>query len=746
MQSRIQELVSQMTLEEKVSLTIGQDFWHTNGVERLGVPSITVHDGPSGLRKPLPRDEMGIAAVPATCFPSASALASSWDVSLAEAIGQAIADECQAMDVQVVLGPGVNIKRTPLGGRSFEYYSEDPVLAGEMGSAFVQGVQSRGVGTSLKHFACNNQEFERMTISAEIDARTLREIYLPAFERVVKKARPWTIMGAYNKINGTYACENPHLLRTILKKEWGYEGVLVSDWGAVNDKAKALAAGLDLEMPGRPGNHTEEIVQLVRSGQLAEAAIDEAAARMLELVFQAVEQHKANVTFDPQEHHALARKAAAESMVLLKNEHEMLPLTEAALSSVAIIGRFAQEPRYQGGGSAHVTATQVDTSYAELQRVLAGKGQIAYAEGYAEDGQMSEEMLQEAMAAAQAAKTAIVFVGLLDKEETEGNDRSTIDMSATLNRLVTEICRVQPATVVVLCNGSAIAMPWIDAAGAVLEAGLGGQAVGSAIVDVLLGKVNPSGKLAETFPMRLEDTPAYLNYPGEEGYVRYGEGLFVGYRYYDKKKIAPMFPFGYGLSYTTFEYTGLSVSKAEITDSETLAVTVTVRNSGARAGKEIVQLYVRDVESRLVRPVKELKAFAKVELAPGEEKAVQMTLEPRDFAYYDSEQQRWYIESGTFEVLVGSSSAYIELQTTVLMHSASDIPHFNKLQSIAHFLRHPKAHAVIVEQFKGTPLEMFLHHEFLVSIPLIKLSSFGAVSEETINGIVEKVNHAVRAR
>lgn len=735
-----------MTLEEKIQLTIGNGFWQTHGVERLGIQAININDGPSGLRKPYNDNELVAQSIPATCFPSAAALASSWDCTLVEETGRALAEECLANDVQVLLGPGINIKRTPLGGRCFEYYSEDPVLAGEMGAAFVRGVQSKGVGTSLKHFACNNQEDERMTISAEVDERTLREIYLAAFERVVRKARPWTVMAAYNKVNGIYASEHPKLLRQILKTEWAYEGVVVSDWGAVNEKAKALVAGLDLEMPGRSGNHTEKIAQLVRNGSLSEEAIDEAAERMLRLIFQGLEHRRPGAAFDQDAHHALVRRAAAESIVLLKNEDNLLPLSLETTHSLAIIGRFAKSPRFLGAGSAHVNPLKVDNAYDELQQLLNGQVELTYAEGYTEEGNLDQAILQAAVEAARATNVAIIFAGLMDKDEAEGFDRTHLDLSAAHNRLIEEVCRVQPNTVVVLCNGSAVTMPWIEGPKAILEAGLGGQASGAAAADVLLGRVNPSGKLAETFARRLEDTPAYLNYPGEAGQVRYGEGLFVGYRYYDKKKIVPLFPFGHGLSYTTFEYTGIQLSQLVITDEENLEVTVSVRNTGTRAGKEVIQLYVRDLEASVVRPEKELKAFAKVALEPGEEKEVCLLLEPRDFAFYNSEAGGWQSETGEFEILIGKSSAQIVLSTRVTLNARPVTPVFNKWQPLKEFFMHPKAAEVLVSALanRDTAGAASTNLDMILGLPLIKLASFGALSEEQVEALVEQVNQAIK--
>ncbi|HEY6406230.1 MAG TPA: glycoside hydrolase family 3 C-terminal domain-containing protein, partial [Ktedonobacteraceae bacterium] len=527
---------------------------------------------------------------------------------------------------------------------------------------------------------------------AEVDQRTLREVYLSAFERVVRTARPWTVMSAYNKVNGIYASEHPQLLSDILKHEWSFEGVVVSDWGAVDEKEKALAAGLDLQMPGFPGNHTESIARLVRDGQLAETVVEEAATRMVRLLLRGRENRRPGFVFDQQAHHALARKAAAASIVLLKNTDNVLPLQAEQLVSVALIGRFARQPRYQGGGSSQVVPTRLDTPYDELQRWLGdidGNVSLTYTDGYAEEGLLDEALLSEAVAQAQAASVAIIFAGLPDAYESEGFDRKHIFMPETHNRLIAEVCQAQPNTVVVLHNGSVVAMPWIDGPKAILEAGLGGQAVGGAIVDILSGKVNPSAKLTETFPVRLEDTPAYLNYPGEANRVYYGEGLFVGYRYYDQKKIKPLFPFGYGLSYTTFEYTRMQLDNTEITAGGALDVTVTVRNSGVRAGKEVVQLYVQSLTSRFVRPIKELKAFAKVALEPGETRDVHMTLEERDFMVYDVERQTWRLESGEFEILIGPSSETMALNARVQVKEdpRSALSVFGRMTPLKQFLR-----------------------------------------------------------
>ena len=749
-ETKVQELLGAMTLEEKIALTIGQDLGSTNGIERLGISSITLQDGPHGIRRRPADESVDRTPLPSTCFPTSAALASSWDIALVEEVGQAIAEECLALDAQVLLGPGVNIKRTPLCGRNFEYYSEDPVISGEVGSAFIRGVQSKGVGTSLKHYACNNQEFERMTISAEVDARTLREVYLAAFERIVKKAQPWTVMSAYNKVNGQSASEHPQLLHTILKQEWGFEGVVVSDWGAVDDEVKALAAGLDLRMPGGGHvnrKHAESVAQAVRDGYLSEIVLDEAAARVLRLVLRSTEKRRPVATLDSDAHYRLARKVAAESMVLLKNTDNLLPLHAEHLHAVALIGRFASYPHYQGLGSSRVTPTRLDTPYAEVQRWLGDTVSVTYADGYSETEHPDESLLQKAIEQAQAADVAILFVGLPDSYESEGFDRQHIFLPESHNRMITEVCKAQPNTVVVLQNGSAVAMPWLDGPKAILEVGLGGQAVGSALVDVLSGNVNPSGKLAETYPVRLEDTPAYLNYPGEAGKVQYGEGLFVGYRYYDKKKIQPLFPFGYGLSYTTFEYLRLQTDMTEISAGDTLNVMVTARNSGQRAGKEVIQLYVYSLNSRFVRPIKELKAFTKVELSAGETKEVHLAVEARDFMVYDSKRQDWYLESCDFELLVGPSSQETPLRANVQTKAQSEIPMFTRTTPLQQFLQNPKARAVLTQAIAGTPVESLLSQQSdaLLPIPIGKAVTFGMLTGDMVDALLAQVNQAVRA-
>ena len=657
MQRDIKKLISQMTLEEKAGLCSGLDFWHLKGVERLGIPPIMVTDGPHGLRKQEQNaDHVGInVSVPATCFPTAAGLASSWNRELVEKVGAALGEECQAEGVSVLLGPGANIKRSPLCGRNFEYFSEDPYLSSEMAASHIKGVQSQGVGTSLKHFAANNQEHRRMSVDAIVDERTLREIYLSSFEGAVKKGKPWTVMCSYNKVNGEYASEDEFLLTDILRDEWGFEGFVVSDWGAVNERVKGLEAGLDLEMPSSFGVGDSKIVEAVRNGILPEEILDKAVERVLNIIFKAVDNKKENATYDKEAHHQLAREVAKECMVLLKNEDKILPLKKQG--TIAIIGEFAKRPRYQGGGSSHVNPTKLDDIYEQIKKSAGDNVNVIYAQGYSlEKDEVDEGLLKEAKHAAVQADVAVIFAGLPEHYESEGYDRQHMRMPESHCTLIEAVAQVQSNVVVVLSNGSPVEMPWLDKAKGVLEANLAGQTMGGAIADLLFGDANPSGKLSETFPKELSHNPSYLNFPGEGDKVEYREGIFVGYRYYDKKNLEPLFPFGYGLSYTTFEYSNLNISKNEILDTETVTVSVKVKNIGEITGKEVVQLYIRDIESSVIRPEKELKGFEKIELKPGEEKTVVFELDKRAFAYYNVDIGDWHVETGEFEILIGKSS------------------------------------------------------------------------------------------
>ena len=668
MERNLKELVSQMTLEEKAGMCSGLDFWHLKSVDRLGIPSVMVSDGPHGLRKQDDKaDHLGInESIKAVCFPPAVLSACSFDRDLLKELGDTVGKEAQATDVSVVLGPAVNIKRSPLCGRNFEYYSEDPYLAGESAAAFIDGVQSHHVGTSIKHFAANNQELNRMSCSSEVDERTLREIYLPAFETAVNKSQPYTIMCSYNKINGTYSSENPWLLTEVLRDEWGFEGYVMSDWGAVNERVPGLKAGLDLEMPASGGLTDREIVAAVQDGSLDESVLDQAVERILRITFTWLDNREKQ-DFTLEADHETARRIAEESMVLLKNEN-ILPLTPS--ENVVFIGGFAKKPRYQGGGSSHINSFRVDSAIDAVR----GIAEVSYVEGFSSSKDIYDEKLAaEAVEAAKKADKAVIFAGLPDSFESEGYDRSHMRLPECQDRLIREIAEVQPNTIVVLHNGSPVEMPWKDDVKGLLEAYLGGQAGGSAVVNILYGKVNPSGKLAETLPLKLSDNPSYLNFAEREK-VNYSEGVFVGYRYYDAKEMEVAFPFGHGLSYTTFKYSNLKLDRTEMTDQDTLTVSVDVTNTGSRAGKEVVQLYVSDRTGSVRRPLKELKGYEKVSLEPGETKTVTMTLDKRSFAWYSTELHDWYAASGEYEILIGASSRDIRLTEEIRLDSTQKLP------------------------------------------------------------------------
>ena len=688
----IKALISQMTLEEKAGLCSGLDFWHTKPVERLGVPPVMVSDGPHGLRKQDQQaDHLGMnESIQAVCMPAACATAASFDRELIGEMGRAIGRSCQHEQLSVVLGPAVNIKRSPLCGRNFEYFSEDPYLAGEMSASFIAGVQSQNVGTSIKHFAANSQEHRRMSSSSNIDERTLREIYLPAFETSVKEAQPWTVMCSYNRLNGTYASENPWLLTQVLRDEWGFEGYVMSDWGAVSNRVAGLAAGLDLEMPASGGINDAKIVEAVRSGELDEAILDRAVERILTVNYRYLENAKPETPWDKEADHLLSARIAGECMVLLKNEDGILPLSRE--DEVAFLGEFAEKPRFQGGGSSHINCFK-KTSALEAAQGL----KVTYARGYdAAADETTDALIAEAVEAARKAKVAVVFAGLPDSYESEGYDRPHMRLPECQNRLIEAVAQANANTVVVLHNGSPVEMPWLPKVKAVLEAYLGGQAVGIATVRVLYGDVNPSGHLAETFPVKLSDNPSYLFYGGEGDEADYREGVFVGYRYYDRKEQDVLFPFGHGLSYTTFAYSSLRLSAQRITDQETLTATVTVTNTGSRAGKTVVQLYVGDPVSSVFRPVRELKGFEKVELQPGESKEVTFTLGKRAFAYWNTQLHDWYVESGDFTIEIGQSSRRIEVSAVVQVDSTAQLPRHYTMDSIVmDLLADPKAAALI---------------------------------------------------
>ena len=658
----IEKLISEMTLEEKASLLSGDDFWHTKAVERLGIPRTMLSDGPHGLRKQdQGGDHLGVNdSIKAVCFPAASATAASFDREVLRKIGEGIGDACQHEDLSVILGPAVNIKRSPVCGRNFEYFSEDPYLAGELAAALIQGVQSRNIGTCIKHFAANSQEHRRMSSDSVVDERTLREIYFPAFETAVKKAKPWTVMCSYNKLNGEFASQHHWLLTEVLRNEWGFDGYVVSDWGAVSDRVKGVAAGLDLEMPGSGGTNDVRIVNAVKDGRLDEKDVDESVRRILAIIDRYESNRRPDTPWDMEAQHDLARELAAECMVLLKNEDGVLPISSA--EKVAVIGKFAAAARYQGGGSSHINSFKVES----LLDALEGNENIIYAQGYDTVNEEPDEiMITQAVAAAAKADKAVIVAGLPDSFESEGYDRTHMRMPNCQNELIRRVAQANPNTIVILYNGSPIEMPWINEVKGVIEAYLGGQAVGGATKAVLWGDVNPSGRLPETFPVHLEDNPSYLTYGGEGNTAVYSEGVFVGYRYYDKKKVNVLFPFGYGLSYTAFTYSNLTVSAPSIKDTDTLTVTVDVTNTGEIAGKEVIQLYVQPPICGVFRPVRELKGVEKISLAPGETKRVAFTLEKRAFAYWNQDLHDWFVPTGAYTIEIGRSSRDIELTRTV---------------------------------------------------------------------------------
>jgi beta-glucosidase len=730
-----------MELTDQAALTSGSDFWSSTAAG--DVPSITLTDGPHGVRLQVAGAGDVLAGRPATCFPPAVASGSTWDPDLLRRMGEALADECRAMGVQVLLGPGINLKRTPLGGRNFEYFSEDPLLTGVLATAWVRGLQSRGVGASLKHFAVNSQETDRMRVSADVDERTLRELYLRAFQRVVREASPWTVMCSYNKINGVYASQHHWLLTEVLRGEWGFDGLVVSDWGAVVDRVEAVRAGLDLTMPGPDDAGDRELAEAVRDGRLPAETLATAAERVRALVARASATPPG--TYDVDAHHALAREIAARGIVLLKNDGGVLPL-HAGGQSVAVLGEFARTPRYQGGGSSQMTPTRLDDALAAI--TAAAGGPVRFAAGYAGDGETPDEaLLAEAAEVAGGSDVALVFVGTA--RETEGADRDTLDLPPAHLALIERVAAANGRTVVVLSNGAVVrTAPWEASVAGVVEAWLLGQAGGSAVADVLFGVVDPSGRLTETIPLRLADHPSYLDFPGEAGHVRYGEGIHVGYRGFDAREQQVSYPFGFGLSYTTFEY-GAATATASPAGVE---VRVPVTNTGSRDGREVVQAYVSLPGSAVRRAPRELKAFASVPIAAGDTAEVVLHIDRDDLAYWEVRLSRWTVEAGDYRIEVGASSR--DIRGTVTVPVAGDdarVP-LSADSTIAEWLADPRGSQLLGEAFAAASAEGGgfvatvasdpVIREMVANFPVGRLASFPSspISKEAIAKLADAAN------
>ena len=739
-----------MTLEEKASLCSGASFWYTKPIDRLGIPSVMMTDGPHGLRKQVggDNDHLGLGdSVVAVCFPAACATAASFDTELMTHLGETLGEECQAEDVSILLGPAVNIKRSPLCGRNFEYISEDPYLTGKMAAAYIRGVQSKHVGTSIKHFAANNQEFNRMSGSSEVSERALREIYLPGFEEAVKTAQPKTVMCSYNKINGTYASENEWLLTKVLREDWGFEGYVVTDWGAVADRVKGIQAGLELEMPGGNIINDAKIVAAVKDGSLDEALLDRTVERLLKVLYSYVDHRNSNVVFDRDADHQKAVQTAAECAVLLEN-NGILPLKPSA--KAAYIGGYAAEPRYQGGGSSHINASKVVSA---LETARAKNRNVTYVPAFSttEDAFVDGD-IAEALAAAKDADVAVIFAGLPDIFESEGYDRKHMRMPKCQDELIAAVAAVQPNTVVVLHNGSPVECPWTKDVAAILEMYLGGQGVGEACDQLLWGEANPCGRLAETFPLRLQDNPSYLNFPGDGKKVHYAEDIYVGYRYYDFKELPVRWAFGHGMSYTSFAYSNLKLSSETMDDTSTLTVSLDVTNTGSMAGKEVVQLYVSDLNGTAGRPVKELKGFQKVHLLPGETKAVTLDINARDLSYWNEDLGDWYAPSGKYAILIGHASDEIWLTAEVNFATKKLLPWVvSPSTTVGELLADPRTAPMIQQMFAKVggdasameavdPSQKAVMEAMIMSLPLKSLMLFGAMSDEQAEGLIATLN------
>ncbi len=761
---KIEELVKQMTLEEKAGMCSGRDFWHLKGVERLGIPPVMVADGPHGLRKQdESADHLGINdSIQAVCFPSAAGLAASFDRGLLHKVGETLGEECQAENVSVLLGPAINIKRSPLCGRNFEYLSEDPFLSSKLAASYINGLQSRNVGASVKHFAVNNQEKRRSTVSAQVSERALRELYLASFEGAVKEGKPWTVMCSYNRINGEYASQSHRLLTEILRDEWGFDGFLVTDWSACDERVKGLLAGQDLEMPDSGGVNDRLIVEAVRNGTLQESVLDQAVARILDVIFRNVDHRDRTAGFDRKKHHEIAGEAACQSMVLLKNDNtgrggKLLPLQKGG--KYAFIGGYAKNPRYQGGGSSHINPYKVSSAL----EACAALGDITFAEGFRpEQDQVDEKMLKEAVKAAGESDVAVIFAGLPESIESEAYDREHMGLPECQNILIREVAAVQPNTVVVLHNGSPVEMPWEAQVPAILESYLAGEAVGEAQAALLFGDQNPSGRLAETFPLRVQDNPAWLDFGGSKDVVYYGEGIFVGYRYYDTKEMQVLFPFGHGLSYTEFTYDDLKLNRECLCGEEILEIRFRIRNTGERTGKETPQVYIHKKNTEISRPWQELKGFEKIALSAGEEAEVVKMFDRRGFSYYDEERAAWCVEPGEYEILVGASSRDIRLRGTVTRtDSLSEHWVCHRNTTLGEIMKRPEAKEAysrfLKEEIGRQPFEGMsaagelgegmkkMMQSILSDSPLRSLRSFfkGTVDDVFIERLVDRINRSM---
>ena len=681
---KYKNLIDNMTLEEKASLCVGKDTWHTNEIERLNIPNIMMADGPNGLRIETKNDRIGDLETPqsktAVCFPTESTLANSWDEGLVNEVSKAIGNAAKNAGVNILLGPGVNIKRSPLCGRNFEYFSEDPYLAGKLGIAYVKGVQENGVGVCVKHFAVNNQEYNRRLIDVIIDERTLKEIYLKAFEMIVKEAKPYSIMGAYNKINGKYCCDNKELINNTLYNDWNFDGIVITDWSAEDNRVEGIKAGTAIEMPADRANIKEQIIEAVKSGRLDEDVLDKVVDRILTTIYKLVkdanrvnnvedgnmeinaivdEEYK-NAADELEMEHNIALKAAEESVVLLKNEDDILPIKN---KKIALIGNFAKNPRYQGAGSSKVNSYKVENAYDSF---ISLGYDIDYAKGYELGNSNNKyELQKEAIKVAKRNDSVLVFAGLTELEEAEGLDRNSLDIPENQNELIAEIAKVNRNVIVVLTNGAQILMPWKDSVKGIITGYLGGEAGAKAIVNCIVGKVNPNGKLAETYPLKIEDTPCYNNFPGTDVLVEYKESVYVGYRYYDTVNKDVLFPFGYGLSYTNFEYSNLKIKQNNIN----INLEFTIKNTGNVKGKEIAQIYISHSGNKIYAPKKELKAFTKIELEKGEEKKINIKIDRSSFEHYDAISKKWVVEAGTYKILIGKSIRDIVLEANVEIFS-----------------------------------------------------------------------------